>query len=83
MAVMDTDDLHGALLAALERAGGNQSHFSREIGISQQRFAYWLKARKALPAEFVLAAEAAGLGTRHELRPDLYPLDEHTKAEAA
>jgi len=64
---------HEAFKTALARAGNNQSLFAREIGTSQQRVSYWLLNGRALPGEFVLPAEKAGFGSRHDIRPDLYP----------
>ena len=67
---------HGALRRAVDRAENNQSKFARDVGTSQQLVSYWLANGKPLPGELVLAAERAGYGSRHELRPDLYPLEE-------
>lgn len=64
--------------AALERAvdlAGSQSKFAAAIGTSQQLVSYWLANSKPLPAEFVLATEAALGVSRHDLRPDIYPLE--------
>jgi len=73
---MKNDPLHSALRDALGKAGNNQSRFAAAIGTSQQLVSYWLSKRRPLPAEYVLAAERAGFGSRHDLRPDLYPLEE-------
>lgn len=73
---MQQDLLHLALRQAVERADNNQSKFAAAIGTSQQLVSYWLAKGKALPAEFVLPAERAGFGSRHELRPDIYPVEE-------
>lgn len=70
---MDKHSLHQALRAAVAKAKNNQSLFAREIGTSQQLVSYWLRNGKPLPGEFVLSAERAGFGSRHDLRPDLYP----------
>ena len=67
---------HDALRRAVEAAGGNQSRFAREVGTSQQLVSYWLANGRPLPGELVLAAERAGFGSRHELRPDLYPAEQ-------
>lgn len=72
-ALMKTHPHHGALRKALERADNNQTAFAKAIGSSQQLVSYWLNRGRPLPAEYVLPAEAAGFGSRHELRPDLYP----------
>lgn len=71
---------HRALRTALKRADGNQSRFAREIGCSQQMVSYWVKNGRPLPAEYVLAAERAGFGSRYEIRPDLYPLETEEQA---
>lgn len=70
---METDALHEALKGALAKVDNNQSRFAAAIGSSQQLVSYWLKKGRPLPAEYVLPAEAAGLGSRHQLRPDIYP----------
>lgn len=55
---------------------GSQSKLARMVGAKQQNIHWWLYSR--VPAEFVLIIEKAtnGLVTRHELRPDLYPIEE-------
>lgn len=65
-------------MTPLERAvelAGSQSRFAEAVGTSQQLVSYWLANAKALPAEFVLAAEARFGISRHELRPDIYPVE--------
>lgn len=54
--------------AALARACGK--------GCKQQHVWNWLHRDRKIPAEFVLSIERAtrGLVTRHQLRPDIYPL---------
>lgn len=69
------ETLHAALRKAVARADNNQSRFAALIGSSQQMVSYWLKNRRPLPGEYVLKAEREGLGSRHELRPDLYPIE--------
>lgn len=78
---MKTHPLHSALRKALKVAGDNQSRFARDIGTSQQLVSYWVNNGRPLPAEYVLAAEQAFGVSRHELRPDLYPLP--AQADAA
>lgn len=73
--VMRTHPFHAALVKAVKAADDNQSMFARAIGTSQQLVSYWLKNGRPLPGEYVLKAEAAGFGSRHDLRPDLYPRD--------
>ena len=64
-----------ALKRAVDEAG-SQSKFAERIGTSQQNVSYWLANDKELPAEYVLATEAAFGISRHELRPDIYPREQ-------
>lgn len=67
---------------AIQVAGG-QSELARKCGASQQQISYWLhKAKKRVPAEYVIPIERAtgGRVSRHELRPDLYPEETETAA---
>jgi DNA-binding transcriptional regulator YdaS (Cro superfamily) len=73
---MDNAMLHRALKRAVAKADGNQSRFASAIGTSQQLVSYWLARQRPLPAEYVLKAEAAGFGSRHDLRPDIYPRED-------
>lgn len=60
------------LREASERVGGPVA-LSRAIGMKNHNSFYdW----KRVPAERVLAIEEATGLSRHQLRPDLYPLDE-------
>lgn len=61
-----------ALKRAVEKAG-SQSGFARICGVGQPAVWKWLNRAKPLPAEHVLAVEAATRVSRHDLRPDLYP----------
>jgi DNA-binding transcriptional regulator YdaS (Cro superfamily) len=56
-------------------ASGSQSRFAEAVGTSQQNISNWLAAHRSLPAEFVLAAEREFGVPRHELRPDIYPIE--------
>ncbi|MCG1042526.1 helix-turn-helix domain-containing protein [Mycetohabitans sp. B8] len=60
---------------AAQLAGG-QSALARKLGCTPQSISK-MCATGRVPAERVLAIEAAvkGAVTRHELRPDLYPID--------
>lgn len=68
-------------LARLIQAAGSQSKLADAIGASQQIVSYWASKDKPLPAEYVLAAEAALGISRTEIRPDIYPPE--PKADAA
>lgn len=74
-----------ALREAVEWAGG-QTPLARAIAavqppgrtkVKQQHVWHWLNVSRSVPADHVLAIEQATGGhvTRHELRPDLYPLE--------
>ncbi|WP_082382067.1 YdaS family helix-turn-helix protein [Blastomonas sp. AAP25] len=63
-----------ALLEAVRIFGG-QSATGRHLGVSQRAVWRWVKQGTVLPAEHVLAIEAATGISRHDLRPDIYPVD--------
>lgn len=65
---------HKAVRRALAHFDNNQSKMAEAIGTSQQRLSYILARKNPLPAELVLATEKATGISRHELRPDLYPV---------
>ena len=64
-----------AALARAVREAGSQSAFGRLIDKRQSVINGWLREERPLPAEFVLTIEAATGISRHELRPDIYPLE--------
>ncbi len=78
---LEAPDPDSPLARAVEIAG-TQTELARRIGgkVKQQHVHYWL-SHNYVPAEHVLAIEAATAGAvkRHELRPDLYP-DERAAA---
>ena len=64
-----------ALKRACELAGG-QTPLAKRIGTTQSQVWYWLtSSKKGVPAEFVLPIEREVGVSRHDLRPDLYPLE--------
>jgi DNA-binding transcriptional regulator YdaS (Cro superfamily) len=70
----------------LERAvelAGSQKALAEKIGgnVKQQHVSYWIRAG-IVRSKYVLAIEKAvgGQVTRHELRPDLYPIRERRRA---
>lgn len=68
-----------ALINAVKVAGGQQA-LAKKIGVSQGHLWCWLNRDKRIPAERVLAIEAATGISRHELRPDIYPVEDHQQA---
>jgi DNA-binding transcriptional regulator YdaS (Cro superfamily) len=65
------DDKSEALKRAVASVGG-QAEFARLIGITAQAVSQW----NEVPPLRVLAVEGVSGVSRHELRPDLYPLEE-------
>jgi Uma2 family endonuclease/DNA-binding transcriptional regulator YdaS (Cro superfamily) len=63
-----------ALKKAVETAGG-QTALAELIGSTQGHVSKWLE-RNYVPPEFVLTIERATGISRHELRPDIYPVEE-------
>jgi DNA-binding transcriptional regulator YdaS (Cro superfamily) len=57
------------------RAAGGQTALARKLGIAQSTVATWLARGNELPAKFVIPVEQAFGISRHDLRPDLYPLE--------
>ena len=64
------------LQRAFEQFDKNQSKLADALGTSQQNVSNWLRKDKPLPAEYVLAAEAATGIPRDAWRPDIYPPSE-------
>lgn len=56
---------------AIDLAGGPAA-LAAKLDITPQAISQW----KRVPAERVIAVEAASGVSRHDLRPDLYPRDE-------
>lgn len=72
---MDTAAQLDALQRAFSKFDRNQSAFAKAIGTSQQRVSYVFARGNVLPADLVIRCERATGISRHELRPDLYPVD--------
>lgn len=58
------------------QAGGGLQPLAATLGVRYQAIQAWLR-RGRLPAERVLAVERATGVPRTELRPDLYPRENH------
>lgn len=56
-------------IADAAKANGGLVELARKLGISHQSFYSWTR----IPAERVIAFEAASGVSREKLRPDLYP----------
>lgn len=71
---------HQALARAIEAAGG-QVNLAKAIGTTQSNVWTWLnKSKRGAPAEWALKIEAATSVSRHELRPDVFPLSSEQAA---
>lgn len=62
-----------AIERAVEKAGGQQA-LADMCGVKYQAVQKWLRGKR-VPAERVLTIESATGVSRHELRPDIYPID--------
>ncbi len=63
-------------LRAVIGAIGSQVATAKLLGVTQGTVSKWVQAHRLLPAEHVLRVEAATGISRHQLRPDIYPLPE-------
>lgn len=64
-----------ALEAAIGKLG-SQAELARLCGLSPTAVWKWVRGKSPLPAEHVLAVEAATGISRHDLRPDIYPRED-------
>ena len=60
----------------IKAACGSQAELARRIGVTPMTVSQW-KTRKSIPPQYVLLIEAATAYqvSRHELRPDIYPVE--------
>lgn len=72
---MDKESTPVVALRKAVLAAGSQSKVARMVGVSQQAVWKWLHNEKWLPGEHVLTVERETGVSRHELRPDLYPIE--------
>ena len=66
----------------LEKAiavAGSKYRLAKLIGIKPPSVHAWMRSGR-IPAERVLAVEAATGISRYELRPDIYPAEDHQQA---
>lgn len=64
-------------LAAVEQAvvvAGNQTKLAASVGCPQQYVSNWINRDGRCSAAWVLAVERVTGVSRHQLRPDLYPI---------
>ncbi|WP_341477931.1 transcriptional regulator [Pseudomonas viridiflava] len=67
------------------RLAGGQAKLARLCSTSQPRIWQCINRNQKVPADLVIPFEKAvdGRVTRHELRPDLYPVEEQSTAQAS
>ena len=63
------------LSKAIEKAG-SQVALAALLNIRQSHISNWMHRQKRIPAERVIDIEKATGVSRHELRPDLYPIED-------
>lgn len=66
-----------ALKAAVDRIG-SQGRMARLCGVKQPSVWRWVHKMGELPAQHVLKVEEATGISRHDLRPDIYPVETDT-----
>jgi len=71
-----------ALQIAVRRLG-SQSKLARLCQVTQPAVWKWMQSGKRLPAEHVLKVEQATGVSRHDLRPDIYPIERRRRRGAA
>lgn len=69
-----------AVLANAVEAAGGQTAFAAICGCTQGNIWQLLKKESPLPAQYVLKVESALGISRHDLRPDLYPIEQANAA---
>lgn len=82
------DDRPARVLAQAVSHLGGQAALARLVGVSQPSVWGWISRRKPLPPQHVIKVEAElhRLGVpidRHDLRPDVYPREEHQAPSGA
>jgi DNA-binding transcriptional regulator YdaS (Cro superfamily) len=69
-------------LCSVLAAFKTQTAMADALGVSQPTVWRWLNQSRRVPAEYVLAIEAATGISRHELRPDIYPIKRQRRSTA-
>jgi DNA-binding transcriptional regulator YdaS (Cro superfamily) len=61
------------LFSKITSSAGSQAALAAALGVGPMAVQGWKK--RGIPAEWVLKVEAVTGVSRHDIRPDLYPLD--------
>lgn len=67
-------------LKLVVEAYGSQEATGDALGVDQSTVSRWLTQSKQMPAPYVLVAERDTGVSRHDLRPDIYPVELHGSA---
>lgn len=70
---METPEITSTVDAVVEKHFQTKREFAQKIGVSEQLLQKWRKTK--IPAERVLGIEEKTGIPRHELRPDIYPVE--------
>lgn len=64
---------------------GSQGEVARAVGVKQPSVSFIVTKGERVPAEWCIPLEKAteGAVTRHDLRPDLYPIDDDAQTKGA
>jgi len=80
--MVDTITPFDALLTAVERAG-SQAAIARACNVSSTAVWKWVQFSRRVPAEYVLKVERLTGVSRHQLRPDIYPVEARRRGKVA
>jgi DNA-binding transcriptional regulator YdaS (Cro superfamily) len=75
-AYMDIKLTRYEALIACRDAAGSDSQMARDLGVPQSTMWRWINQSKQLHHSYVLRAEHLYGVSRHDLRPDIYPLEQ-------
>ena len=64
------------------KAYTTQKELAKELGVHQQTISHWVTGRRQVTVTLVLEIErlTGNRVTRHELRPDIYPIERPRRA---
>lgn len=78
---METPKSLSTVDSIVEKYFDTKREFAQKIGVSEQLLQKWRASK--IPAERVLGIEAMTGISRHELRPDLYPIEKRNSRARA
>lgn len=78
---MEAHDIASTVDEVVAKHFQTKKEFADKIGVSEQRLQKWRRTK--IPAELVLQIEEKTGISRHELRPDLYPIERQKSRQRA